>query len=69
MNYLARQAQPSTDPREVQRILAANPKPVAIVATSPRFCVHGRTAEIGTTYMVDATTAASLVAVGKARRV
>lgn len=56
-----------SDPRDIQRILAANPKPVAIVATSDRFQVGGQPAEIGSNYTVDATTAASLVAIGKAK--
>ena len=57
----------STDPRELQRILAGNPKAVVIVATCDRFQVAGKPAEVGATYTVDATTAAGLVAIGKAK--
>lgn len=56
-----------SDPRDTLRILAANPKPVAIVATSAKFQVGGCPAEIGERYVVDAATASGLVALGKAK--
>lgn len=57
----------ASDPRETARVIANNPKPVSIVATNSKFCVDGHPAEVGTTYRVDAATAGSLVAVGKAK--